>query len=113
MGLTGFILQNVCDGRIDCSDGSDENGCPSGCGGQSWLEGDRGTVSVAKSELPKTCTWIYHGAEKEVGVIRFEKILTDAPFSRVLNRNKLEKTENRNATDISWGLFADSWPSVG
>ena len=73
-----ILLQNVCDGRIDCSDGSDENKCTSGCGGSSWLEGDGGSVSVAN--YVKSCTWIYNSAPDQLGVIRIEKILTDVPY---------------------------------
>ena len=88
-----ILLQNVCDGRIDCSDGSDENKCPSGCGSQSWLEGDRGSVSIATSV--KSCTWIYQAEQNQVSVIRIEKILTDATY----------KIISYDSVDQKWIVF--------
>ena len=66
----------MCDGRIDCSDGADENSCPSGCGATSWLDQSEGRISVSADV--KTCTWIYDAKPGYANFIKIEKILADS-----------------------------------
>ena len=50
----------------------------SGCGGNAWLEGNKGSIIVAQNV--KTCTWIYPREAAKVNVIKIEKILTDSEY---------------------------------
>ena len=86
---------------FDCSDGADENKCTSGCGGNSWLIGDSGTVTV--SNYVKSCTWILHAEPDQLGVIRVEKLLADVPF-KIMKYDSIEKkwiTHNKLIHHIS------------
>ena len=82
-----ILLQSVCDGRIDCSDGSDENACSSGCGATSWLDQSEGRISVATDV--KTCTWIYDAKPGFSNFVKFEKILTDSDL-RIISYDSQE-----------------------